>query len=278
MGTREGWNVRCIVLGYHDIENDSQVTTNGVRVAASSYAISHKTFVRHLDTIYNRTDRQAFSDAVRLNTCAHATPLLITFDDGGVGAYTCAADELEARGWRGNFLVTTKWIGTPGFLDRRQMRDLHGRGHVIGSHTVSHPSRMSALSYRQLLTEWTDSCAAIADILGCTVDVASVADGYYSTIVGEAARDAGIRLLFNSEPSTRVLRVDSCLIVGRYSVRPGMTAAECAAIASGDRWPRYKQSMSWTVKKVAKVVLGETYLRWRKNLLAGSAAAEDTNR
>ena len=70
--------------------------------------------------------------------------LLITVDDGGVSYYTMLADRLEARGWRGHCFVSTDAIGTRGFLSAAQIRELDARGHVIGSHSASHPTRFSA--------------------------------------------------------------------------------------------------------------------------------------
>ena len=91
-------------------------------------------------------------------------------------------------------------------MDRNQLRELHARGHVIGSHTVTHPNRMSALPYADLRYEWTESCALLSDILGAPIQVASVAICYSGT-VGRAAQEAGIGILFNSEPSTAVGRL-----------------------------------------------------------------------
>ena len=75
-------------------------------------------------------------------------PYLMTVDDGGVSYYTLVADRLEARGWRGHCFVSTDAIGTRGFLTASQLRELDTRGHVIGSHSASHPARFSACAAR----------------------------------------------------------------------------------------------------------------------------------
>src|SRR5262245_10844768 len=86
-----------------------------------------------------------------------ALPFLITFDDGGVSYHTVAADRLEALGWRGHCFVTTDFIGRRGFLNASQLRELDARGHVIGSHSASHPTRFSACSGQQMREEWSRS-------------------------------------------------------------------------------------------------------------------------
>ncbi len=205
--------------------------------------------------------------------CAHelsATSgpgLLLTFDDGGTSALTPTADLLEKHGWRGHFFMTTDYLGTPGFLSVAQLRELHTRGHVIGSHSCSHPARMALCSREQLLREWRQSREVLAETLGAPVTVASVPGGYYSRAVAETAAEAGIRVLFNSEPTTRLAHVGHCLVVGRYTVYRGMSAWAAAALAVGRRLPRWRQTLWWDIKKVAKAIGGRTYLALRERLL-----------
>src|SRR5690606_31235253 len=119
--------------------------------------------------------------------------------DGGESYYTAIAERLERRGWTGHCFVSTNFIGQRGFLDRRQIRALADRGHVIGSHSASHPARFSALPYGDMVSEWSRSRQILEDILARTVDVASVPGGYFSPAVARAAQEAGIRVLFTSE-------------------------------------------------------------------------------
>ena len=202
--------------------------------------------------------------------------LLLTFDDGGTSALAPTADLLEKHGWRGHFFMTTDYVGTPGFLSAAQLRDLHARGHVIGSHSCSHPARMALCSREQLLREWRQSREVLAEILGVPVTVASVPGGYYSRAVAEAANEAGIRVLFNSEPTTRLAMVGDCLVVGRYTVYRGMSARAAAALAAGRRLPRWRQAFWWNVKKAAKAVGGRTYLALRERLLRRAYGNENT--
>src|SRR5260370_2870823 len=62
----------------------------------------------------------------------------ITFDDGGVSALR-AADALERHGRRGCFFITAHYVGTPGFVDTRGIRELSSRGHGLVSHPCLHP-------------------------------------------------------------------------------------------------------------------------------------------
>src|SRR5437588_17485 len=194
-------------------------------------------------------------------------PWLLTFDDGGVSAYTCIAGMLEEFGWRGHFFVTANYVGSPSFLSGAQIKELHRRGHVIGSHSASHPERMSHCSPEEMLREWAESVARLSDIVGERVRVASVPGGFYSARVAKAAARAGIEMLFTSEPTSAGRSVDGCLVLGRYTIRRSTTAEAVAAIAAGRVAPRLKQLLLWNAKKVTKALGGRYYLKARKSLL-----------
>jgi peptidoglycan/xylan/chitin deacetylase (PgdA/CDA1 family) len=188
-----------------------------------------------------------------------------------VSAHTHVAPLLEARGWRGIFFITTDRIGTRGFLDAEQIRDLARRGHVIGSHSCSHPRRISDCSGDELRHEWADSVAILSEILRAPVETASVPGGFYSAAVGAAASRAGIRVLFTSEPTMRIASIEDCILIGRYGVWRGMPTAITGRIAAGERAPRWRQSAWWTIKKAAKSIPGDPYAKVRGLLLARRA-------
>jgi len=108
----------------------------------------------------------------------------------------------------------------------------------------------------------------LSEILGTKIRVASVPGGYYLRRVAEAAVAAGIEVLFNSEPTSRVeRRVNGCLVLGRYSIRQGVSAEAAARIASGDWPPRLRQYVFWNSKKIAKHLAGSYYIALRKSVL-----------
>ena len=92
---------------------------------------------------------------------------------------------------RGYCFVTTSCIGQRGFLNPSQIRELAGRGHIIGSHSVSHPARFSLLTPDAMRAEWRDSRKALEDILGGRVVTASVPGGYFSQEVAQTAAECG---------------------------------------------------------------------------------------
>jgi peptidoglycan/xylan/chitin deacetylase (PgdA/CDA1 family) len=237
---------------YHDVvEGDPDI-----------YAVTPGNFRDQLDEIERATGRPpATADALADGAW------LITFDDGGVSALD-AGEELARRSWRGYFFIATDLVGQPGVLDWDGVRAVAGMGHVIGSHSCSHPDRMADCSWEQLLDEWTRSRAVLAEELGGPPATASVPGGLYSKSVGRAAAAAGYSTLFTSLPSQREGSIDGCALIGRYAIRRDTSSAEAGAAAAG-RWrPWARQRAAWAVRGAVKSVAGSRYESMRRALLA----------
>jgi peptidoglycan/xylan/chitin deacetylase (PgdA/CDA1 family) len=200
-------------------------------------------------------------------------PWLITFDDGGVSYHTLIADRLEARGWRGHCFVTTDCIARRGFLDAAQIRDLDARGHVIGSHSASHPTRFSACSLTEMVDEWRQSRHTLEDLLGHAVQVASVPGGYFSPVVGRAAREAGITTLFTSEPVTSIAIDADFTLIGRFTIRRSDATETAMRWVLPAPWARFAAWTSWNAKGLIKPLLGPAYMRLADWLLAARRPA-----
>lgn len=271
--------MRVVVLQYHDVIAGSDFGASGFPGADSdSYKMTRTRFAEHVASVSaavkpNADPLSALAPASRDSRGdRRGTPVVFTFDDGGVSAYATTADILESAGWRGIFLMTTDWISTPGFLDDSQLRDLRSRGHVIGAHSCSHPIRFARCTAAQMRAEWRGSVARLQDVLGEPVNVASVPGGYFSRAVAVAAAEAGIRTLFTSEPTTAVDTVDGCRVIGRFTLRSESLPSTAASIAANRIAPRAKQWISWNTRKAAKAIAGDTYLQARRLLLERSAS------
>ena len=193
----------------------------------------------------------------------------LTFDDGGVSFYTIVADKLEARGLHAYCFVTSGFIGRPGFLDAAQIRELDRRGHVIGTHSASHPTRFSALSRSDMRREWIESRERLEDVLGHPVATASVPGGYFSTDVGRAAAEADLFLLFNSEPVRSMRMIEGCAIVGRFTIRAGASPDLARRFVQKAPWARSRAWAMWNAKGLVKPLLGSSYPRVADRIYGG---------
>ena len=145
---------------------------------------------------------------------------------------------------------------------------------MIGAHSDTHPTRMAACSATQLDREWRDSVRCLEDILGEPVTTASIPGGYYSRAVSSAAVEAGIRVLFTSEPITRTATVDGCLVIGRFNVLQGKSAQWVAAVVANSLLPRARSFLVWNGKKLLKAAGGPVYPTLRKAILSRRADAD----
>ena len=261
--------MRTLALLYHDVVSDNRFELSGFQSPdADIYKFGLTEFECHLESIAAAGGKPVTifdqsPDSVRR--------LLLTFDDGGASALD-TADRLERHGWRGHFLVTTDFIGTPEFVSESQIRELRRRGHIVGSHSCSHPLRMSACSPEQLDREWQNSIRRLSDIVGERLTIASIPGGYYSREVAAAASRAGIRVLFTSEPVTQSHTVGECLVVGRFGVQQGVSREWVADVVSGSALPRWQRYVFWNSKKMLKKMGGESWLELRRRILARRAA------
>jgi hypothetical protein len=258
--------VKVVSLIYHDVVANGRADDSGFPGAGPArYKLDTTAFDEHLAELARRTP-QAPTTVDELQHKPAGVPWLLTFDDGGASS-VWIGERLAQQGWRGHFFVTADWIGRPGFVDEDAIRALDGMGHVVGSHSCSHPQRMAHCSHEQLLDEWGRSAEILSEIVGRTVDAASVPGGYYRPTVARAAAATGIRTLFTSEPIVSSRNVDGCLVLGRFAVLRGVSAQRAASLACAETLPRVRQFAVWNAKRPAKAVGGERYLKLRRWLL-----------
>jgi peptidoglycan/xylan/chitin deacetylase (PgdA/CDA1 family) len=267
--------LKAAALLYHDVVDSGEWDSSGFPgVARARYKLEVPEFELHLRALQQATaGPPAAVDELAADKRGSALPWMLTFDDGGRGAVT-VGERLQELGWRAHFFVAAGFVGTPGFLNADEIRALRAMGHVIGSHSYSHPPRMPALSDDELRGEWERSVSLLAAILDEPVRVASVPAGYYHHRVARAAASAGIQWLFTSEPVTNLWTVSGCRVVGRFAILNGTSPATAAALATARPVPRARQFATWNAKKLLKAAGGNSYIRARHALLSRASPLE----
>jgi peptidoglycan/xylan/chitin deacetylase (PgdA/CDA1 family) len=258
--------LRTHALMYHDVVTRDPDASGFPGPGPTRYKLPWTNFIEHLDDIQQTVGRppDIADDLLRGEQSGRCW--LITFDDGGASCVQ-VGEELVRRQWRGHFFITTSLIGVRGFLDASAIRALRSMGHVIGSHSTTHPHWMGALSWEELRREWSTSIAILSDLVGEQVRTASVPGGYYKPAVALAAETAGIAALFTSEPVRAPRQVGACLVIGRHSILRDTSAREAARAAAGDSGPWIRQYVAWNLRKPLKALGGERYDRVRRTLL-----------
>lgn len=262
-----------ISLAYHDVVSVGKEDSSGfLGREAGAYKLNKEQFQMHLEHI-------SYLDRVLVRTVIEAMQkpseagdtVTLTFDDGGISAYSIIADLLEAKGWKGHFLITTAQIGANGFLSKEQIRSLDARGHIIGTHSCTHPSRFNECSWEQQVHEWKVSVQTLSDVLGKKVTTASVPGDTYNLQLAKAAAHAGIQYLFTSEPKVITSRVNGCFIVGRYLMKKTTSPETAAAIAAGDPVLRLRCAIQWKLRKAAMAMTGSRLQDMRNKVVGNSS-------
>lgn len=121
----------------------------------------------------------------------------ITFDDGCETDLIAAAPILQELNFRATFYLTAGFLGTAGYLNTQQVKQLDALGFEIGCHSMTHPY-LSDLSDSELGHEIVDAKLKIEGIIGHAIAHFSCPGGRYDQRTLETARRAGFRTVANS--------------------------------------------------------------------------------
>lgn len=210
-----------------------------------------------------KVEEAVFDEQVR---ALQGKDVSFTFDDGGLSFITKAAPILEKYGFKGVFFISTKFIGTPGFLSVEQVKELAKRGHLVGSHSHSHPEIFTKLSKEDINKEWKTSFEILNSMLGDVELMLSIPNGYASKIVIEEAINCGYTEIYTSQPSTRIQQYKKHKVIGRYVVRSGMNVQDVLRIVES-KTTRRKMALKWHLLNIVKSILGSSYDRVKAKVL-----------
>lgn len=247
---------RTITLMYHDVICHDVTESGFQNKTALKYKVFSDAFDEQVKSVRIYLQSKRLSDST----------VSFTFDDGGESFITNAAPILEKYGFRGVFFVSTGYIGNKGFLDAEQIKELAKRGHRIGSHSHSHPERMTALSSKEIQDEWSISQMMLNEVLGYKPTLASIPNGYSSPEVIKSMVSSGIKDIYTSFPTSKVKIKQNFTLIGRYAITSDMSTEEVLSIVTSS-YKRFKISCRQQILDFAKRLLGNYYLEIREKLI-----------
>lgn len=238
--------MRTKVLMYHDVIKDNLSESGFDTPGANYYKISSAAFESHISKI---------SHLISLGKIQEDS-VVLTFDDGGRSFYDVIAPVLEKYGFVGHFYIATQYIGSLSFLSEHEIKELSDRGHIIGSHSVTHPSNIQTLTKEEIINEWTDSIRALQAIVGKKITEISIPNGYFDAKDLDLFKDLGIETIYTSNLSDNVT-VNGINILGRYAITKKTTQIEV-------------QKMITSRLYTAKIICKQSLLKFLKNLLGNN--------
>lgn len=237
--------MKVLTLMYHDVYNETPEESGFIYPGANHYKIKCSLFKNHISLIRK-----------------HDGDVILTFDDGGTSFYTIIAPVLDSYGMKGHFFIPTNYIDKIGFLTSEQIKDLCSRGHIIGSHSFSHPENMTSLTAEARKKEWEQSLKQLADIIGVPVTEVSIPNGYYDKSDIELLRDLGVTHIFTSTPSDN-LKVDNVAIIGRYAINHDTSETDLQKIINS-KLRQYVIIARCRLLTLVKNVMGDRYLQLKR--------------
>ena len=238
-----------VSLMYHDVYRDTPYESGFQNESAFQYKIAVTQFEKQIGAIVNYCKRikRDVNDMVKF-----------TFDDGGVSFYTVVAPTLEKYGLKGIFFVSTRNIGTSGFMTREMIKDLALRGHIIGSHSHTHPQNMAQLTYEEIVSEWNESSSILSAIIGKKIEVASIPNGYSGKSVLKACNNNGFKEIYTSVPVVRDIYMLNAKLRGRY-VMHDTTNEEYIINLVSSKLFRFILRTKYNILSLVKFVLRNRY-------------------
>lgn len=237
-----------IVLMYHDVYEHSVSESGFTGGSNDGYSISKRVFETHVKAV---SDYLSQKNIKKEFVCW-------TFDDGGVSFAMIIAPILEKYGFKGCFYIATKYINTPGFVNSIQIKSLQKSGHLVGAHSHTHPARMQDLPDDTIKKEWSQSIEILSQIIGTTVQSVTIPGGNYSKKMGKILCSLGVTEIYTTFPTDSIKKIDGCKIMGRYTVKAGISAEDVVSIISSPM-KRFKMKVIKGILQIFKNLLGRNY-------------------
>jgi peptidoglycan/xylan/chitin deacetylase (PgdA/CDA1 family) len=202
-----------LILGYHSINDNRE---DGLAVKASD-------FERQIAWLHRKRYRSStLADFAKGLAERGEQTVVITFDDGYADNYTVAFPILKRYGFVATVFLVSDYVGqkhvfwwdtskiqAPGQeswyypLNWSQIAEMKEHGIEFGSHTCTHPPRLTVLSDRQRWEEVHRSRQELEARLGCEVSSFCYPRGDLDArLIGMVER-AGYRTAVVTPPSTR---------------------------------------------------------------------------
>lgn len=202
----------------------------------------------------------------------------ITFDDGPVSQFVIARPILNEFALPAMFFITTAWVAVrQSVMTWEQIRELRRLGHLVGSHTHTHPL-LTACGSAAMRDELSISKRILEDRLGNEVTTISIPGGRSNTRVYVACADAGYKHVYTSRVGEyRAANGTSPEVIGRFIVTRGTSEQRLASYLEGDPGTLRRLQLDASAKRLVKAVIGDSIYQkaWSRAVRSQSYRTRD---
>jgi peptidoglycan/xylan/chitin deacetylase (PgdA/CDA1 family) len=136
-----------------------------------------------------------------LDACMGRDDISISFDDGNWSDLEIALPALRQRGLTATFFIVPSWLGEPGFMSKRDLKELAATGMPIGNHGLQHHD-WTQLSPDRLEHEITQGKRLLEELTGAEIRTLAIPFGAYNDMVLDALRRQNYQHVYTSDGGT----------------------------------------------------------------------------
>jgi len=185
------------ILLYHEV-TDFPERTKQIRKMSPAASLLTKQFEEQMALLSERANtRVVTADDIFNKAEDDAKKIVLTFDDGFIGNYLFAFDILERYGFKATFFITVDDVSKDRYMSWEQIAALHKSGHLIQSHTMTHPM-LGECEESEITYELETSKRIIEDKIGSPVKYLSLPYGSLNERVIAIAKQIGYKAIFTS--------------------------------------------------------------------------------
>lgn len=244
-----------LFLMYHEIESAGRPLGDN-DPGYVRYVVTEQKFTRQLESIRAAGLQGTTIGAALDNLRTGARPCIgLTFDDGSETDWLVAAPLLRSRGFNATFFIVAGLIGTPRFLSTNQLRELHGAGFEIGSHSMTH-RHLSDLDEEDLHEELRASKDRLEQVISGPIVHLSCPNGRWSPRVARVAKEVGYRTISTSRIDRNYADTNPSNLA-RLAVMRDLDVEEFSDILRGASLVRHRRRAK--VLGLAKRALGNAF-------------------
>lgn len=136
-----------------------------------------------------------------LDECMGRDDITISFDDGNWSDLELALPALQQRGLTATFFIVPSWLGEPGFLSKRDLKELAAAGMAIGNHGLQHHD-WTQLSPDRLKHEISQGQLLLEELTGAEIRTLAIPFGAYNDLVLDSLRSHKYEHVYTSDGGT----------------------------------------------------------------------------
>jgi peptidoglycan/xylan/chitin deacetylase (PgdA/CDA1 family) len=244
------------VLMYHGIVDPSCPLPDDRETGAEIYDLPVEEFAKQMEHLKTQGYR-----VVKAEDAKGDRDVVITFDDGELNNFKIALPILQKYGFPAYFFIIATRVGKNGYMDWKQIRELHDAGMVVGSHGLSHQI-LTDLIDSQIEEELHASKRTIELNTEIHVNTISIPRGFCNDALIQKAYETGYKTVFISDRPTDLK--SECF--SRIAVKDHWTVQRFDRALKGIMTPA--ESFYHNMKRAVKVIFRESgYNRLRSLLI-----------